>query len=414
MMYGDLPQIFRGSMELWLLLLQMVYFYCLCQSIQIRNRKALLLVLALNGMNFALFQGLIHYGKEIDSAIVRLRLPVLLPVIAGLTAAAVIQYRYLERWSRERISAASVKKALDVLPTGLCYALPDGLPLLVNEKMNTLSLLLVGTPFMNAEEFREALGGRDKDRFECRLPDGSIYGFRCSEIPMEEGIVVEILAVDLTQEHELTEELREKQRQAKVINTRLRSLLDTIEYLTMSREILQMKVALHENLGAGLLMAKRYLTQPGDVDRQKLVAVWQNNMQHLISEAPEPWQIPYYVISKEAAALGIELEIVGKLPEEEKLLPVIEQAISTHVTNVLRHADGTHAIVRIEEDDDMYRIAFRNDGRPPQGEIRETGGLANLRRKVESAGGRMEITAKPEFEMRLYLPAQRLPEQQAE
>ena len=110
-------------------------------------------------------------------------------------------------------------------------------------------------------------------------------------------------------------------------------------------------------------------------------------------------------------ALGIELEIVGKLPEEENLLPVIEQAISTHVTNVLRHADGTHAIVRIEEDEDMYRIAFRNDGRPPQGEIRETGGLANLRRKVESAGGRMEITAKPEFEMRLYLPAQRLTEQ---
>ena len=86
MMYGNLPQIFRGSMELWLLLLQMVYFYCLCQSIQIRNRRSLLLVLTLSGMTFVLFQGLIRYDKGVDSAIVRLRLPVLLPVIAGWAA----------------------------------------------------------------------------------------------------------------------------------------------------------------------------------------------------------------------------------------------------------------------------------------------------------------------------------------
>lgn len=37
----------------------------------------------------------------------------------------------------------------------------------------------------------------------------------------------------------------------------------------------------------------------------------------------------------------------------------------------------------------------------PRGGIREGGGLADLRRAVEEAGGEMRLTAVPEFEMKL-------------
>lgn len=105
--------------------------------------------------------------------------------------------------------------------------------------------------------------------------------------------------------------------------------------------------------------------------------------------------------------MGIDLQIVGTLPEEEELLPIIDQAISTHVINVLRHADGHVAMVHIEEYDKEYVITFRNDGKVPSGEIRETGGLGNLKRQAEALGGNVELRAKPRFQMILTLPRRR-------
>lgn len=45
-----------------------------------------------------------------------------------------------------------------------------------------------------------------------------------------------------------------------------------------------------------------------------------------------------------------------------------------------------------------------NNGHSPAGEIRETGGLKNLRHMVESAGGDMKIESMPRFVLRVLLP----------
>ena len=243
--------------------------------------------------------------------------------------------------------------------------------------------------------------------FFYELSDGRVYGFRRDELFLKEGKVYAIFATDLTEEYAKTKELAEKQKKAGIINARLKSLLGTIEYVTMSRELLQLKMALHDNLGRNLLSAKRYLVNPNCVDPMELLAIWKQNLSHLIGEAPEEWQIPYYVAKKEATTLGIDLQIVGTLPEDDRILPVIDEAISTHVINVLRHADGRVAMVRIEEDEEEYVISFTNDGNPPDGEIRETGGLSNLKREVEALGGTMELSSRPRFEMKLFLPKKR-------
>ena len=83
---------------------------------------------------------------------------------------------------------------------------------------------------------------------------------------------------------------------------------------------------------------------------------------------------------------------------------MIEQAISTHVINVLRHANGHVAMVHIWEDEKAYDITFTNDGDAPTGEIQETGGLGNLKRQVEALGGKMELSASPRFKMMLTSP----------
>ena len=401
----------QGVITFWLFLIQMLYVFNFFRYLQIGKRRSNIRCIALCILSFVLGQILFqHMDGEMCCPVV-LPLWALLLILMFLTIFAIAEQYRIYKWNQSHVSETSIKEALDALPTGLCYALPEGLPLLVNEKMEELGTILLGKPFQDAKKAWEDLeGGRANGLIKSgpepiyELPGGRVYSFHREKLALEVGMVYAILATDVTEEYSLTKELAEKQKKAGIINARLKSLLSTIEYVTMNRELLHLKVALHDNLGRSLLSAKRFILKSDAVDPKELLAIWKQNLRHLIGEAPEEWQIPYYVARKEAATLGIELQIVGTLPEDDRLLPVIDQAISTHVINVLRHANGHIAMVHIWEDEKAYAITFTNDGNPPAGEIRETGGLGNLKRQVEALGGRMELSAKPRFQMVLNLP----------
>ena len=102
--------------------------------------------------------------------------------------------------------------------------------------------------------------------------------------------------------------------------------------------------------------------------------------------------------------MGIQLICAGELPEEEHLIKVIDSAITVHTSNVMRHAEGSHAYILVEDLEDYYLLHFTNDGKPPRKGIRENGGLANLRRMDEQIGGGMKVVALPRFELLLKLP----------
>ncbi len=401
----------QGMLTFWVSLTELLFFANLLRSVQIGEKRsnARSIVMCTAGLVFVqiLFQ-------QMDGV---MHCPVVMPlwtlvlVILLLTCIACMEQYRLAVWNRTHISASSIKEALDFLPTGLCFALPEGLPLLVNETMERLSRLLFETPLSDACAMWEALRsgqgkGCIKDGSEpiYEMPDGKVYAFRREEMNLAEGTAYAVIAADITEEYARTGELEEKQKIAAVMNTRLKSLLGTIEYVAMSKELLQLKTAMHDNLGRSLLTARRYLQSPEAVDPKEMLSVWKRNLSHLIEETPEEWQIPYYVTKKEAASLGIDLQIIGDLPEEEALLPVLDLAVSTHMINVLRHADGHTAVIETGESEEAYRICFTNDGRLPSGKIRETGGLGTLRRQVELIGGRMEISTVPRFEMNLVLP----------
>ena len=221
----------------------------------------------------------------------------------------------------------------------------------------------------------------------------------------ELGCVHELLAVDVSADWALNRELQKKQAKAREINRRLKALLGSIEYLTMSRELLQLKTELHDALGQSLLLSRRWLLDPDSLEAEKLRETWLGNLRLLESSRPESWQEPYWLQKKQAEALGVRLEVLGTLPEESRLIPVVETALSVHVTNVLRHAGGSTAVVRCTGSEDGYLLAFTNDGAVPAGEVREGGGLSNLRQAVESLGGSMEIRSFPAFRLELRLPA---------
>ncbi|MCR5501476.1 MAG: hypothetical protein K6F53_00545 [Lachnospiraceae bacterium] len=217
----------------------------------------------------------------------------------------------------------------------------------------------------------------------------------------------EVIAVDISSEYRLSEELDEKRNRARILNSRLKALMGTIEYVTMNRELLQLKIALHDNIGQSILIAKRYLYSPDSVDVERMIDFWQDNIRHLVSDKPEEWELPYYVISKEANMLGIKLRILGELPEEQELIPVVDEAISVHIGNTLKHADSDEVTVYVTENEAEYVISLKNGDHREAGEVSEKGGLKNLRNEVERVGGSMEIVTKPVFELRITLPRRR-------
>jgi len=140
------------------------------------------------------------------------------------------------------------------------------------------------------------------------------------------------------------------------------------------------------------------------VDRKRMLEFWQDNVAHLTNDEPEEWELPYYVISKEADRLGIKLNIIGDLPKERSLISIVDAAISAQIGNTLKHTNGTTVTVEVSDRGNGYCIILKNDGEAVRGEIVSLGGLENLQREVEGAGGVMEIEQSPDFALKIILP----------
>lgn len=390
-------------MEIWATLLFFLFVYELVRTRQmIQKRVGTLLSLIGTAVAFTVAEMLLT-GADIPlwaSAV----------ILAVLSISAAAHLTYIIRMQLNEITLMSIKECFDTLPSGLCFYRKGGIPQLVNPAMDSLCKAVTGQRLSDAESFWEKLKNAE-------LPEsirggeqpmislgGKAYSFVRYEAETDGEPIYEIVASDISEEKLLNEELRTKQKHSAEINRRLKALNSTLKYVIMEKEVLQMKVRIHDELGQALLMAKRFVHDKESCDRAELLDIWQNSVRLLKSERRENWQKPYFVNLQRAALLGIEVIIDGKLPEDSELIPVIDTAIAVHTTNVLRHAEGDKVFICVKEDEKSYEITFRNNGKPPKYGVKETGGLANLRREAEGIGGGMKLRALPEFEITLRLP----------
>lgn len=433
--FPELSPVLRALLLSWNGILFIVYIFNMIRCIQIRkSRTSVIAAAVLLLMDVCIFQICIAQNEQDVLEVyagITMPVPVLVAVMLVLMIAASVSMYMTRKWSIKHITAASIKESFDSLPTGLCFYYENGLPQMVNARMESICRSLTGHSLQNAVSFvKELKTGHVEGCIESgenpiyRLSDGSVISFsvnshisllcspagiisrifKVNERPGSDKILFELLASDVTDEYLLTETLREKEKQAGYINKRLKVLLKMTEYNVMERELLELKANLHDNLGKSLLLARRYLTAPDSVDKRELIALWDRNIRTLKNEQPEYWQEPYYMSRSQAMLLGVELMTNGELPVAEDLQTVINTAINVHVTNVMRHAEGTKAFINVSEENRWWNLTFTNDGKVPDAGIKETGGLGNLRKAVEKAGGTMKIRSTPVFEMNIRLP----------
>ena len=312
--------------------------------------------------------------------------------------------------SKTTLSRSAVKESIDHLPTGLCFYAANGRILLVNHRMNQLCHVILGRDLQNAALVWDDLCGGSiqpdimrlstdsQPRF--RLSDGTVWSFSRTQLPD----MFQITAVDITQLHNLAEELGQKNIALEELYQRLKDYETDVEVLTRTRERLEAKIGIHSKLGQTLLSTRSYLLD-GSENKTIPVEAWKHSIallrQNIVENAE---QFTLQTLIQTATVFGISVEVTGQMPEQKAVEKLFLEAATEALTNAIRHADAKTLHILLTETDTDYQICFRNDGKIPENAIIEGGGLGSLRRKVETAGGIMQIDCQPEYSLTISMP----------
>ena len=338
-------------------------------------------------------------------------LPLWITLLPVLVMAVYLGFVTWKAWQYRcnTLTRSSIKESLDQITTGLCFSEENGRIILANHRMHALCHTLAGRDLQNAEAFWTILsGGAVQDNVErlssgahphFRLPDGSVWTFSRQELED----VVQLTAADTTQLQQL-KELREKNIQLASMNLRLRQYGENVDELTRSRERLEIKARLHSDLGQALVATRRYL-QDQDGVIEFPADLWKQNFAVLRAQVEtKETDDPLKMMQRAAAGAGVRVEISGTRPQRPQIDKLFCQAALETLTNAVRHAEATVLRIELAENEAFCTARYSNNGRLPEGELVEGGGLGSLRRRVENQGGSMIITCAPEFALTITVP----------
>jgi len=419
MNYDAIPVLFRILLMLGLFLILCGSIYMLCP---VFRRKSIPLILPTlctlvlsAGMMLLYTADVRSEKKELAPAALSrwfCELPVVYIITLMAVMAAFLIFLVLHeiQLNKTTLSRSGVKESIDHLPTGLCFYAENGRVLLINHRMNELSHTILGRDLQNAVRMWDDLcrGNIQPDILQLsaesqpsfRLPDGTIWSFSRTQLPD----MLQITAADITQLHNLAEELTQKNAVLEQLHQRLKEYETDVEELTRTHERLETKIGIHSELGQTLLATRSYLLDSSE-NKTIPVEAWKRSIallrQNIVENAE---QFTLQTLIQTATAFGISVGVTGQMPEPKEVEKLFLEAAAEALTNAVRHADAKTLHIRLSETADAYQIGFQNDGKIPVTEITEGGGLSSLRRKAETAGGSMQIDCKPEYSLTITMP----------
>lgn len=405
------------AFAVWSVLLVPGAAYVIAQACVQGQWRELPLGLALGAAAVALLQGMADLGVYFQGELAVLPpmgrfvgdIPAagMVLLLAALTAGEALEAMRLYRRRGERLPPGVIKESLDTLPDGVCFYAPDGQPLLVNEQMNRISGELFGREILNADRFwrdvQQVSGAQQGASAVVRTQDGRVWEVRRSELTVRGAEVFELSALDVTEQHRLHEELTQRNERMNRVNERLRRFSSEIVTFTAEKELLAAKIMVHDSVGRALLAFRSYLAQEEDKrSRGSLLFLWRYVCQVMRKEVAPAGE--WDGLERAAQTLRMAIHLDGALPENLSVRTAMLAAVRECLTNTASHAGGDALYVKVRQEAGCAWAELTNSGKPPKGEINETGGLKDLRRIVENAGGTMEVRSAPRFLLRVAFP----------
>jgi signal transduction histidine kinase len=414
----------------WVGLASLLLFLAACAvlvfALWLRRLRLIPLTAVAAGISFLVMQGaiLIIYAPERDylvsddflsSCLASLPLGLVFGLQIALGLLLGLCFRTLLRRERQQITPMSVKAAADSLPDGLCFYLPGGRIVLVNETMQRLCQTLTGDYLANGEVFRRRVFEDAALPLQRQIAedgvlvlkgaDGTAWAISDAQADYRGSTVTMLTATVVTELLEKSESLRRLQDQLAGLNRQLTDYYRDIAALTTQKEMLSARVRLHDEMGADLLMMQRYLLHGGgEAEQAELEARLRRNLSFLKSEHFPASRDELQMIRETAEKLKLRIVIDGTLPHSAPARHILATALHECMTNTLRHAGGDELRMVLTDTGDRLLARLTNNGTQPTTPIRESGGLKSLRSLTEQAGGTMTVTVSPVFAVCLELP----------
>lgn len=335
-------------------------------------------------------------------------------VLALLILAAGIEIIFiliLYHSKKNVLASGAVKESLDALPDEVCFSDMDGQPLLVNTQMQRISGELFHTEILNAELFLDNLKSvnheeGDDPAIVATTKDGKVWHFHQNVLQVRQSGIQELVANDVTEQYCLSQELKKRNKSLAQINERLQLYSREVERVTREKEILTAKVHVHDDVGRSLLAFRSYLVQsPEKRNREELLLLWRHTVAVMRNEIDSFQQTDEWkLLMKAAEAVDVEIIKDGELPEDKGRREILIAVIHECLTNTVKHANGNRLYLSVRSEGTADIAELTNNGKQPSEQIKETGGLKNIRYTVEAAGGAMTIKSTPRFMLQVELP----------
>jgi signal transduction histidine kinase len=357
----------------------------------------------------------IHDTPELTQNLKTGELPYLM--IIGITlllsAHAVISFAMELRRRRTSLSVHSFKEAFDNLPCGVCFFNQRGIPLLCNRTMYRLSFTLSGRDIQHISEVEKMLknppeeSGVVREGLVYRLLDGTVWHF--ADLVVTQSGHTQFTAFEVTELYARKQELLRDTEKLKEAAKNLRRYANNVQDATREQEILSMKMRIHEEMGSSLTAVSRVLSQKLPLEEvQPVISKWKDSV-WMLKKENEPEEHGDYLTQLRQLCDSMKLHIItdGELPALDGANYLLVTALRVCATNAVRHAGATELYAKLSVEEDTATAVVTNNGTPPTSEIAESGGLSNLRRRVEIVGGKMTIKSEPRFELTVTVPLAR-------
>ena len=231
----------------------------------------------------------------------------------------------LYRQGKQALSRDSVKQALDMLPSGICYFTPSGSVKLCNRQMDSLFRTIAQSDLQTLAELQDALSDCDacsgiicfsKERQTYLFPDGKAWRYRQTEVKDSDGaLYTEAVFSDITELYNKNLELKAQIKRLKSISRELKWLSDNALILTREKEVLSAKTKLHDDMGAGLIAIRHILNNNGTQEAATAVDVFRRAVSAIKYDNAYPRghsELDRFL--QDAEAIGIKVDLSGELP----------------------------------------------------------------------------------------------------
>ena len=312
------------------------------------------------------------------------------------------------RLKRRHFGFNVIKESFDQLPTATCFFDSTGGVVLCNRRMYELSQYLLHRSIQYLAEAEQALASPPDGVVPIahaentyQFPDQTIWKFEKRIVTDRyKETYTQLTAADVTQLHEALTQFAIDNHKLAQDAEKLKELSKTVEAVAREKEALAAKSAMHDSLASCITVTKQFLA--GDLDRisaEVVLREWEKSIAFRDSVL-EPAKDSLYHAAKSS---GVTIRITGKIPDGD-MSELIYTAMQVCLTNAVQYAKATELAACIRENDDNVTVMIRNNGKQPEQPVREGGGLTNLRRRIEAAGGTMRIQSLPEFILCIEIP----------